>query len=165
MTISPGLTSPIEAVNECVSLVIVPLLVATVSTSMYVGNESTTILSLVGAVPVFPILIVNVKLSFTLACEGATDIESDGPGINVPVGVEVGVIVAVGWVPVTVGVAVEVPVAVAVEVLVGVPIAVEVSVGVSVGVAVVVMVPVMTGVDVSVGVEVTVSVSMIDCLI
>lgn len=67
VTISPGLTSPIEAVNECVSLVIVPLLVVTVSTSMVVGNESTMILSVVGAVPVSPILMVKVKLSFILA--------------------------------------------------------------------------------------------------
>jgi len=93
--LSPGLTSPIEAMNECVSLVIVPLFVVTVSTSIYVGKESTTMLSIVGPVPVFPILMVKVRLSFTLACEGETEMERDAPGINVPVAVEVGVTVGV----------------------------------------------------------------------
>jgi len=84
----------------------VPLLDVTLITSMYVGNESTSKLLLVGPVPVFPTLIVNVKLSFTLACEGATVIVNDAFGVNVPVKVGEGVKVCVGdgpAVPVDVG--------------------------------------------------------------
>jgi hypothetical protein len=114
--ISPGLTSPIDTIKECVSLVIEPLLVVTVITSINVGRESTTILSFVSIEPVFPTLIVKVKLSFTLACVGVTETDNDATGVNVPVFVGVRVTVVVGCVPVRVAVAVPVVVAVGVSV-------------------------------------------------
>lgn len=142
VTISPGSTSPIVALIECVPFEIVPLLVDTVETSMKVGKESARTLFVVVYALEFCTFIVNVKLSLTLACVGATEIDKVTAGVGVdvggvPVNVGVGVFVAVA---VFVGVAVAVPVAVAVEVFVDV--AVGLLVGVSVGVAVAVLVAV-----------------------
>jgi hypothetical protein len=78
---------------------------------------------LVGAVPVFPTIIVKVKLSFTLACVGETDFVIDAFGVNVPVKVGEGVIVGDGPI-----VLVEVSVG-TVSVMVAVGLSVAVSVG------------------------------------
>jgi hypothetical protein len=58
-------------------------------------NGSKITLFRVGPVPVFPTLIVNVKLSSTLACEGVTATVMDALGVNVPVEVGEGVNVCV----------------------------------------------------------------------
>jgi hypothetical protein len=87
-----------------------------VRTSIYVGNESSTVLFVVFTVPVLLASMVKVKLSFTLAWVGVTDTFRDGIPACVPVGVGEGVIVDVATEPVTVGVAVDVAVEVDVDV-------------------------------------------------
>jgi hypothetical protein len=70
------------------------------------GKLSTTTLLLVGLVPVFFTVIVNVRFSFSWACEGLTETVMDAFGVKVPVNVGEGVNVCVGdgpAVPVFVG--------------------------------------------------------------
>ena len=71
------------ALNEWDSLVTDPFVVLTETISKNAGKESTTILFVVVITPTFPTLIVNVKLSFTLACEGDTETEREAPGVGV----------------------------------------------------------------------------------
>lgn len=144
--ISLGYTSPNEIVKECVTLVTVPCaagFTVTVSTVINVGKESETITSRIGAVPVLPAVMVNVKRWLTLAELGVTTTLKIANGVMVPVAVGVEV-----WV----GVCVTVPVVVGVDVRVGVQVAVKVGVPEGVGV--------LVGVDVSVLIRVAVAVSV-----
>ena len=77
-----------------VSLVTMPCaagFTVTVSTVMMVGNESLIITLRIGAVPVFPAVMVKVKRSFTFASLGVTTTRRVATGVMVPVAVGVGV--------------------------------------------------------------------------